>query len=166
MAKLTLLLALLLLGCKKEASFEIGATIISDGVRGYPPNWDEFMKAIDDLSQCLVLDSLSENQNARFYLLLTMLLEYGRFFSEALRGKKKQAAAKPNGSEHVDFARDFMAGSDRKLLKESFEFADFTAPDGKGGRQKFALGVSDLSQEARESILRALCLCKKLKKES
>jgi len=119
-------------------------------------------KAIS-LSQRLVLDSLSENQNTRFFLLLTMLFEYGHFFNEALREKKKQPAAEPSGSDSVDFVRDFMAGSDRKLLKESFDFADFTAPTANGEAERFVLGISDLSYEEREHIFcSALCLYESL----
>jgi hypothetical protein len=89
------------------------------------------------INQRLVLDAISENPNARFILLLTMLIEYGHFLNKD--GKA--------------FMSEFMEYSDSKLLKEDFMFADFIALDSKDKEQKFKLEVSGLSYEQRVSIL-------------
>jgi hypothetical protein len=93
------------------------------------------------LSQRLVLDALSENRQACFFLLLTMLAECGRFFS-----------SNSNGNNGVDFASELIEYSDEKLLKENFKFADFIAPNAKGEEQRFTLEIFDLSYEQRKSI--------------
>jgi len=105
------------------------------------------------INQRLVLDSIcEEDTKVCFYLLLTMLLEYGRFLSDALREKAKLPSSSSNGNEGIDFAIGFMEHSNGKLLKEDFEYADFTALDAKGEDKKFVLGISGLSYEERLGI--------------
>ena len=108
---------------------------------------------IISINQRIALDSLSEeNQKTRFFLLLTMLLEYGRFLSDVQREKAKQPVNNLNENDGIDFANEFMKYSDGKLLKENFKFVDFIALGAKGEDRRFVLDIS-LSYEQRKEIL-------------
>jgi len=110
------------------------------------------------LNQCIVLNAISEDSKDRFILLLTMLLEYGRFLSDVVREKAKLTPSSSNCNEGVDFAIGFMEHSEEKLLKGNFEFTDFTTIVAKGENKKYVLGISDLSNEERENIFNSLCI--------
>jgi hypothetical protein len=109
------------------------------------------------LNQRMALNAISGSQKARFYLFLTMLIEYGRFFNEAMREKKKPGAWNSDIDGGIDFMEEFMGYPDGKFFKGSFEFADFIAPDAKGGKQRFVLGISDLGYEDRERSFYIAC---------
>jgi len=108
------------------------------------------------INQRLVLDAISlKNPNNDFILFLTMLIEYGHFLGNVLRGEANKSA---DGSKKVGraFARSFMKCTDADLFSADFEFADFTAPDAAGGEQRFTLEVSDLNLESRKKIFHDL----------
>jgi hypothetical protein len=108
------------------------------------------------LNQRLVLDAVSlRDPKDGFILLVAMLIEYGHFLSHVLHDK----AGKPIGdSKNAGraFAYRFMECSEAGLFNADFEFADFTAPDSKGGKQKFTAKVSGLGREQREMIFYSL----------
>jgi hypothetical protein len=123
------------------------------------------------INQRLVLDAIcGEKPEACFFLLLTMLVEYGRFLGDVLNEKAKKSSSNSNGNKGIDFAIGFMRYSDEKLLKEDFKFADFisyaslVSLGSKEREQKFAVEVSGLGYEQKKKIFYALYLSKNLGK--
>jgi hypothetical protein len=109
------------------------------------------------IDQRLVLDAISAaNHESRFILLLAMLTEYGIFLGDILHEKAGiEDGRSPDGSA---FANKFMERSPAGLFSKDFEFADFTAPDSKGEKQKFTVKVSSLSQGQRKIIFQMMCI--------
>jgi hypothetical protein len=84
-----------------------------------------------------------------------MLMEYGHFLNHVLHDKANKSAGDSKKADRA-FAFMFAEYSEADLFSADFAFADFTAPDSKGGEQKFTLEISGLDFKERRRIFHDL----------